>query len=131
MKLSKADQKRKQDLVDRIRAERDRLEDAARAFNEAVDKAAGPLEAATNKYNEALDEARTFAEEIAGDIESHYDDKSERWQEGERGQAVQEMLGEWQGFEAEDVEVHRPEEYEPGGEHAADALESLPEEAAS
>jgi hypothetical protein len=131
VKLSRTDAARKRELVDGLRAAQEGLEAAARDFNQAVDAAAGPLEAATNKYNEALAEAREFAEGVASDIESHYDDKSERWQEGERGQAVQEMLGEWQGFDAEDLDVHRPEEYELPDGLAADALESLPEEPGS
>jgi hypothetical protein len=83
---------------------------------------------ALEAYNNTLDEARAFAENIASNVESFYDEKSEKWQEGDRGSAVQDMQDEWISFDASEVEIDAPDELdEPDLGHAAD-LEGLPVE---
>lgn len=67
-----------------------KIEDLIREFND------GPL----TKFNEAVAEARGFVEDIKNERQGEFDDKSERWQDGERGQAAQEWLQQWESGES-------------------------------
>lgn len=44
------------------------------------------------KLAERIDKLKTEAEEIVGELQEHFDDKSEKWQEGDAGQAFQEKI---------------------------------------
>lgn len=43
-------------------------------------------------YEEAREEARGILEDAANEAESYYDEKSEKWQEGDRGSAYYEWV---------------------------------------
>lgn len=47
------------------------------------------------KYSEALQEGYNFAQDIAEQIQSYVDEKSEKWQEDEVGSAIQSWGSEW------------------------------------
>ena len=99
-----------------------------REYNDAANTLRAPIEALLAEYNEIIEEARGFAEDIATTAEGEFDDKSEKWQEGEKGQAVSEWKDAWASIELEAVEIEWPEDLaEPELEHA-DNLETLPVE---
>ena len=56
------------------------------------------LQDALELYNEKLEEVRDFATEVHEDAEVAYEEKTEKWQEGERGAASLEWIGEWRGL---------------------------------
>lgn len=152
--LSKEQVKLKADLVLSLSTEMDELKTAVVAYNEkkaeafaALDKAVadfnsamseawGEVGAAVESYNEEVTKARDFASEIAGDIESYYDDKSDKWKESERGESYSSWKDEWQGISLDDLELEQPSEIEieepedldePDADHSTE-LENLPEE---
>lgn len=57
------------------------------------------------EYNEEVDNFTNTRDEAADRVQGEYDDKSERWQEGERGQAVSGWLD-----EVREVEITRLDE---------------------
>lgn len=65
---------------------------------------ASTLADALADYNGAVTDAQNFATGIAERLQSEYDGKSEAWQEGDRGSAVSELIGEWEGY-AENDEI--------------------------
>lgn len=79
------------------------------------------VDAAIIKYNEVLYDARDFASTITADAQSHYDDKSDKWQEGDRGTSYQDFINEWEGVELDDID------FDDVDDHAV-KLEELPEE---
>lgn len=81
------------------------------------------LEQAIAAYKAALVEAQQFCAGVAEEIRAYFDDKSEKWQEGERGQAYEEWATGWEGVEFPEVD-------EPS-EQAAEVLGALEEEPAS
>lgn len=53
-------------------------------------------------------ESDNFREEIAGEIESYIDERSDAWREGEKGDAYNEWLSSWQeSFEEVDIDEPR------------------------
>lgn len=123
-KFSKDDSKRIADLIHRLGEQRDVIEALWEPLTELIDKINGEIDA----YNEIITEANGVVEDIASEAESAYDEKSEKWQEGDRGQAVYEWFSELQNAQMEEVEqIEVPEQ--PTLDHDG-TLENLPEEAA-
>lgn len=63
-------------------------------------------------YNEKLEEMRAKVEEIATELRGRYDDTSEQWQESERGQSVNEMIGQWEELDQDIVQIDEMETLE-------------------
>jgi hypothetical protein len=64
--------------------------------------------------NEAIDNLRQIAAEIRDSLQEYYDERSDSWQEGEKGQAYLEWVDSWaeldslEYVDAEFVEVDSP-----------------------
>ena len=130
-KLDKQDTARRDKLVEELRDGRGVLEDAVSTFNAAVEELKAPLLAALEKYNEIVEEARGFVEDIASTADGQFDDKSEKWQEGDKGQAARNWIDAWQNEPFDALEIAFPDELTlPDEETDHDGrLENLPEEA--
>lgn len=50
----------------------------------------------------AIEDCAAFALEIADEARSEFDEMSERRQEGEIGQRLQELVDAWEGFDGDD-----------------------------
>ena len=109
-KLDKGDTARKVKLVEELQEARGELEDAVSVYNAAVAELKAPLDAAVEKYNDVLEEARGFAEDIGNTADGEFDDKSEKWQEGERGQAAREWIDARQQAAFDAYEIEYPDE---------------------
>lgn len=81
------------------------LEDAERLINEQVAR----INEAVSTYNEAVQICNSKLEDIASVLQETWDNRSERWQESDDGQAAQEAIGSIEHFSVEEVEEE--EEY--------------------
>ena len=127
--LTKAESARRDGYVKELNEKAAVIEDAVRVYNEGVAALRETLEKTITDYNETLGEARGFAEDIASAAEAAIDAKSEKWQEGEKGQAAANWRDEWQAVELEEIEIEWPDELEsPDPDHATN-LEALSFEA--
>ena len=122
-KFSKADAKRVSDLQGELREMADEIDAAFETINEPIAAVNALIEA----YNEKLQEARGVIEDIASEVESYIDDKSDNWRDGERGSAVSDWLSELQSVDLEDVELIEVPEA-PTLDHDG-TLENIPQEA--
>ena len=100
-RLSKAQETSVDDLIGDVRDNERKLVEAHAEMSAAVDN----YNDAVAEYNAAATAVQEFRDEVVGDMEAYRDDRSERWQEGDAGQAYQAWIDEWQGLEAEGVEV--------------------------
>ena len=86
------------------------------------------------EYNAAISDAGTWAEEIAGEIQSYMDDRSDKWQGSDAADVYREWLEPYEGLsfqEVEDIaEVQEIVEIdEPDMDHADEfTAEEFPEE---
>lgn len=87
-KLTKQESKRRDALRDKIAEARIELEEVIGDQVNAIEAAYAAINDAIEKYNEVAQEAYNFFDDIHSDRESEFDDKSESWQEGDRGQAA-------------------------------------------
>lgn len=130
-----------EEAVEQFNSEADALwSDLAAAieeFNAKRAEAFQGVESAINAYNEKLDEARGLRDDVAGRLEDEWSEKSEKWQESDKGEAASNMKTEWENADLDDFEIEEIEEIEidePGELEApdlthADLLEELPDEA--
>jgi hypothetical protein len=98
-------------------------------YNLEVEALRAPVEAVVEKYNEVLVLAKGFAEEIANRVEGEYDEKSEKWQEGEQGQAAAELRDAWRDIDMEYIVLEWPEDLSIDDPDHAPELAELPTEA--
>jgi hypothetical protein len=94
-KLSKEEKSQKDDFVKRLREKRAEIE----ALNEEDDS-----EDLVDDYNSIVQEAREFVEQVAGTLREAWDEKSENWQEGDRGVAIGENIDLWESMTLEDLD---------------------------
>jgi hypothetical protein len=65
------------------------------------------------EYNEAVGDAAMWRDEIVSDMSNYQSERSEKWMEGEAGQAYQEWIDEWEAAELESLETpEMPDELE-------------------
>lgn len=102
-KLGKADQKQIAEFADQLATLRQ-----------------GVMEAVT-KYNEKQEEAREYIAGIGMTMAESYADKSERWQESDRGRATQSWIEEFENIDLQEIEIEEDDEN-------VTTLEGLPEE---
>lgn len=125
-KLSSADRKRRDGYAQRIR---DSAADLSASFDElisAIEKFNGEID----QHNELLNEVRGWRDDLVSEIDQFMSEKSEKWLDGDRGQAVSEWKDEIENLDLDDLEpIERPEQ--PEAETAADTLDQMSEEPAS
>ncbi len=102
--LSADDSKRRDGYVSELQELHGKLVDAIAVYNAALAVARGELMLAYNAYNSTVNEAKGFADDIASVNQEIYDERSEKWQESEKGEAAKEWIDEWESAELEEFE---------------------------
>ena len=125
--ITKADLKLRDELCSQIRKAHEALEVAVDAFNNAMVEPWGAVEDALEKYNSIVSDLESWKEDITSQIQEYIDERSEKWQEGDRGQAYQEWLSAYENTSIESVEMSMPDTVDFNVEGVADDIESLPE----
>jgi hypothetical protein len=128
-KLDKADKQRRGELVEQLSAAAAKVEDAINVYNAGLEALKGPLEAEIEAYNALVTEARDFAEDRANVADEAISDKSDKWQESERGEAAVAFRDEWQNLSLDDVEIDLPDDVETPALDHSETLDGAPEEA--
>jgi phosphoenolpyruvate-protein kinase (PTS system EI component) len=72
--------------------ERTKVEDAVLVFNTALAAARATLQESIDAYNEAAEALRGHIADVHRELEDEYDERSEKWQEGEKGEAAKAWL---------------------------------------
>jgi hypothetical protein len=110
------------------RASLDALNDVIISFNRTLASAGEPLRGAAQAYNSALRELQSTAEKLAGDWRSTFNERTDRWQDGYRGQAANEWIEAWENYSPEDAEFDPPDEVEEQDDDPIVEAEELPTE---
>mgnify|MGYP001564747016 CR=1 FL=1 len=126
--LAKPDIARRNALAIRIQSAREDLDVAIAEYNATVETAFAYAQTTADVYNGLIEEAKEWADSIAGQIGEYIQERSERWQEGERGQAYANWLTEYEEVSFDTADIETPDPLEWDGDDAASALEGLPED---
>jgi len=127
MKLTKQETKSLTEGRDTLSEAAAKLAEAVEEYNSIVEKARGDVDEALSAYNSAREDFVEVVNEVANRIEEEYDNKSERWQESDKGQEAQTFV-EWytefrDGTLSEDLEIEFPDALE-----FPDPMSDIPEE---
>lgn len=124
-KLDKARTTELADLVRRLEAAKSALETEVDRFNAILFNQFDEVKASVDSYNDLVRETNDFLAATYADMEIFFSEKSERWQEGERGEAYSTWMNEW-GISLGDIQIDAVDEIEmPDCDHA-EQLENLP-----
>lgn len=96
MRLTKAQIKQKEDLAARLAARSADVGAEFRKLLTLLPVLAEPVNRAIRELNKTLSEAATFRSGIADDFRSEFEDKSERWRDGDAGQAAESFISDWE-----------------------------------
>lgn len=130
-RLSKNDATRRVDLEEKLSNAQSDMEEAAEDLRHKIDEMVDAFRAAfIEPYNAILQEACDFCDDIGREFRDQYDEKSERWQDSERGEAASDFTSAWEDASAEmSEEASVTVELEINIPAHSDILEHLPEEA--
>lgn len=120
-KLTKQEEASRGLIVDGLKLRAMAVSTAVAIANDAMQNVNDAVEA----YNEALNEAREFREDLVVRLEEEVNDKSERWQESEHGEATKEYIAEWENLALYDVEYYAWEKLEYLDLDHSDYLEEM------
>lgn len=127
-KLSKEQSVRWDKLHTDLQTEHSALTGAIEEFNKSIADAVQALQAYVDDYNNVVHEAKEFLEEVAGEWRSDFDEKSEGWQEGDKGQEVNEQIESMENYNPEDFELPDIEAFDvPADDAVEEFITSKPE----
>jgi hypothetical protein len=124
--LNKAERARHGSIAADLSISHQAVVEALAEWSAAVEAATAALRPALESYNTTLADAREFAEDVKSQAEQDISEKSEKWQESERGKAAQEWADLWGAWAPDDFEIAEPEEIEPPSEDEIEAFAELP-----
>jgi DNA repair exonuclease SbcCD ATPase subunit len=127
MKLDKAQTERKAEIISRWREAQENLAREVETFNEKMRDAFRDVETARDEYNSALADALSFAEDVATDAQEYFDNKSEKWQESDKGAAHTDWMDTLSNFGAEECNLDTPDDLEAPSDDDVSLFEELPE----
>lgn len=122
-KLSKDDCKIKDDWAEKLREQYAEIVLRGEAAHEAM----SDLNDAINDYNATLADVQAFVDGIREAWQEEHDDKSEKWQEGEKAEYALSLISDWEALDLSEVETFDLPSA-PEAAHA-DALDALPSQA--
>lgn len=111
-KVTKEEAERLEALADKLGNAREFLEDELDDLNRQIRESLDTINFKIAGYNELLEEARGIIDDVHSQGESDFDDKSEKWQEGERGEATREWLESLESIRDDDLGDIEPIEFE-------------------
>lgn len=128
MKLTKKQIAERDELSTKLATEFEALQDSVTEFNEKV-AALFAEEIATKieSYNEALEEAREWISDRKSAFEEYIGNKSDKWQEGDNGQAHQGFVDALDEVSLDDISIDEPEQLELDVEPHHEALDQIVE----
>lgn len=127
-KLSKAQSTQLDTIADALVERYDALDTAIGAYNAAMEEAWTAVDEALGAYNETLSEARELRGDIVDQIQNHIDDKSEKWQDSDKGQAYESWRQQWEQIDLEEVEIDKPDELELNADNPEGLFADVPQE---
>lgn len=125
-RMSKGAEKDLNSAVELLREKKAAIEAAIERFNEEVDKLKDDVNGAVEDYNTAREAALAIVEEVKDSAQSYYDDRTEKWQEGDKGQEYSEWCTALDNVNSDGLEVEFPDDLEAPEMNDADEFEALP-----
>jgi hypothetical protein len=101
-RISVAQNKQRDELLARLELADKAMQDAIALINSMIE---GDLNKVIDSYNEVVADVETFRDELVGEMREYFDDRSDKWRDGEAGQAYNSWMGEWEYLDVSPVEA--------------------------
>ncbi len=124
--LSKKQIGEKEKLASDLADARTALETAISEYNAKLEDLKGPVEVALGKLNDVVREANEWTSAILSDMESYYDERSEKWQEGDAGSNYSSWKDEYSG-ELEEADITFPDALEMPDDPNDSTISDMPD----
>lgn len=108
-KLTKTQETEWKNLIEIAQDRMHTLNAAIEEYNEHVVWTERVLPA-LEQYNSALASLKECSEAIAAVWQTEFDERSEKWQESERGGQVSELIQAWEALDFEEPEIDEPDD---------------------
>jgi hypothetical protein len=110
-KASRGQLAQRDTLAQELRQKVKILNTAIATFNRDVAHLSRALAEAQADYNQTLELARALTGNVAEAAQQEFDAKSEKWQDGEKGQQVRQWIEQWE-MSLDDIDLDLPEPLE-------------------
>lgn len=112
-KLTQDQIKQKNTLIEALRKTMEKLEEARSTYNDELQDAYNKYKEFVDGFNDAQENLRNFITERVEEMDTYFEEKSEKWQESAAGEAYSEWKGQWEALsEYEEYEAREPDEAE-------------------
>lgn len=125
-RLSKQQISERDALVERLRAAGESLNSTVERANEQIRLLGEEVTEELRSYNEIIEEINEWKSSIAQEAREYFDERSDRWQTSEAGDAYNSWIDELDE-PLEEAKTDEPESIEPPDTSAVSDLEGLPE----
>lgn len=112
-------------MVDAVRTKKDALNRAIADYNDRLAELRSKLEDYINDCDGAISDLRNFVEAVRDEAQSEYDDKSDTWRDGDKGQAVLDWINTFDSISLEDVDLDLPDDIAEVEIDSLDEIEAL------
>ncbi len=112
MKLSKEQKSLEKEILVRLEKAAEDVKDCIVDANDTISKLNDRIKEVTINYNDELDRIRVYRDEVVQELSDFIEEKSEKWQEGEKGQELIEIKDEWEGLDLDDLDELEVQEVE-------------------
>lgn len=123
-KLARAELNRRDEIIHDLRSKLELLEQALEQDPSIPDN----ISEAASIFTVVTSEAEDFRDEVASRLRDEYDEKSEKWREGDTGDEVNSFIEEWESADFSNCDLDLLDPEPEGLESYADDLENLPTE---
>lgn len=107
-KLTKADIERRNEISQRAVQAKTELDTGFEEYNRCLASAQEALEVLLTAYNEVVEEVNGFTEDIGRAHREVFDNRTNAWQDGERGRAANAWIEQYEESTIESLEVEWP-----------------------
>lgn len=130
-KLTKEESEKRTKFVEQLRAAQGKVEDEIDAANAKLEfEVLKPVNDAIEAYNKIREEAEGFVADLVSSMDDFASEKSERWTEGDAGQAFESWKSEYENIALDELDTVDAEALaiEKPDFNGIDDLENAPEE---
>ena len=125
LKLTKAEQKQRDEHVANLRLCEACLTSAVEEFNTSLSMISDELRKAHMAHAVVLRDVRDWHQELVGRLEGEMENRSDKWLDSDAGATAQEWLNGWSSADLDEVELEYPDEIEVPELEQAQQLEEL------
>jgi len=126
--LNQEQTKRKGELIDEIRTAHNELDTAVQAYNTAMAAEKIKVEEKLETLNEKIRDSKEWLGDVHSDMDSYFDERSEKWQEGENGQNYSTWKDTYDQVTTDDVTIDFPDDLDLPDCETPSEMEDLADE---